>query len=153
MSCALTPWDPLITHPVTFIPLETLLSPKGRLCERSTEFGFFFFSGCAQQISNLSVCLFRTARSGKMILNWQCTKRSLILETELQCTLCSAGLSVWWSKTEPQMFILMAGIDELLIKSELISGWIALLKYIGQKCGIPGAETDKCSRSHFPLLF
>lgn len=50
------------------------------------------------------------------------------------------------------MFISMARIDELLIKSVLISGWTALLKDIGQKCGIPGAETDKRSRSHFPLF-
>lgn len=46
------------------------------------------------------------------------------------------------------MFILMALIHELLINSVLISGCTVLLKYVGQKCGIPGAETDKCSQNN-----
>lgn len=46
----------------------------------------------------------------------------------------------------------MACIDELLIKSVLISGCTVLLKNVGQKWGIPGVETDKCTQTN-PLSF
>lgn len=50
-------WDPLITHQVTFILFETLLSPKGRLCVRSTELGFFFFRAALNK-SRICQCAF-----------------------------------------------------------------------------------------------